>query len=124
MGQGAENILFPKAPIEGNRFGEMSDIGFGAFREASAARNWSMWIHLPSHCGAKRGGSHARMCLASVPRAYPGLWQDRKRPVNLVLIMLPNCSGLDFLLALGRQYLPLLEARQDFLFFEGVIRRK
>jgi len=45
MGLGAEDILLPKPPIEGNRFGEMGDIGSGAIREPSATRNWGVLIH-------------------------------------------------------------------------------
>ena len=45
VGDGAENVVFPKPPIEGNGFGELRDIRARPACETSAARNWRRFFH-------------------------------------------------------------------------------
>jgi hypothetical protein len=45
MGDGAEDVVFPQTPVEGNGFSELRDIGGGAARETSAAGNGRFFAH-------------------------------------------------------------------------------
>ena len=46
MGDRAPNIVFPKAPIERNRFREFRDLGAGTTFKPAAARYWRITAHL------------------------------------------------------------------------------
>ena len=39
VGHGTEEVMFPEAPVEGNGFGDLGDVGGGSAAEAAAAGN-------------------------------------------------------------------------------------
>ena len=62
MGEGAEDIMLPQAPVEGDGFGKGGDLGSGAAGEAAGAGDNSDFFHARS--GAESAAcareSHAR----------------------------------------------------------------
>ena len=46
VGDGAGDVVPPQAPVEGNGFGELRDVGGGAAGETSAAGNGRFFIHV------------------------------------------------------------------------------
>ena len=48
VGDGAEDVVPPQTPVEGNGFGELRDVGGGAGRETSAAGDGRFFIHKPT----------------------------------------------------------------------------
>ena len=56
VGHGAEEVVLPEAPVEGNGFGELGDVGGGAAAEAAAAGNGRFFAGIAHRANVRWNG--------------------------------------------------------------------
>ena len=78
MGQGAEDVVLPEAPIKGDGLGEPGDVGVRAAAEAAAARNWGGAFHPTAGSVRRKEGKVTRQMEGGVsPGGEAGKRKDQ-----------------------------------------------
>ena len=78
VGERALNVMPPQAPVEGDGFGELRDLGGGSAGEASAAGHGGFSLHKPASFNAKRQGRKG-ISVPPLAACHWGWWIIKSR---------------------------------------------